>query len=218
MVKPKLKIVAIVPIKNLRNSKSRLSSILDPFERMILVNYFFDLTIKKLEKSSLISEILVISNTENFQHLSNHKKITNITDHREGVNNAISTADSYLETRNIDASIVIPIDLPLISSKDINDLCEISNDFSNGVIICPSKRYDGTNILLRKPHNIIKTHYDNNSYYNHLLEARLRNVFVKQLTYPNLTFDIDTKEDLVSLMKIGNWKDVFKKIGIKFSV
>ena len=76
MVKPKLKIVAIVPIKNLRNSKSRLSSILDPFERMILVNYFFDLTIKKLEKSSLISEILVISNTENFQHLSNHKKIT----------------------------------------------------------------------------------------------------------------------------------------------
>lgn len=218
MVKPKLKIVAIVPIKNLKSSKSRLSSILGPFERMVLVNYFFDLTIKKLEKASLISDILVISNTENFKHLRNNKKITNITDHREGVNNAISTADSYLEYQNIDASIVIPIDLPLISSKDIDDLCEISKDFSKVVIICPSKRYDGTNILLRKPHNIIKTHYDNNSYYNHLLEARLRNVFVKQLADPNFTFDIDTKEDLLSLITIGNWKDVFKKIGINCSV
>ena len=183
----------------------------------MLVNYFFDLTIKKLEKASLISDILVISNTEKFKHLRNNKKITNITYHREGVNNAISIADSYLEYQNIDASIVIPIDLPLVSSKDIEDLCKISKDFSKGVIICPSQRYDGTNILLRKPHNIIKTHYDNNSYHNHLLEARLRNVSVKQLTDPNFTFDIDTKEDLLSLITIGNWKDILKKIGINCS-
>lgn len=181
---------------------------------MVLVNYFFDLTIKKLDKSSLISDIVVVSNNDNLKDTRNNHKITFLTDPNEGVNKAILIADSYLDSKHVDASIVIPIDLPLMTSKDIDQLCEISAEFSKCIMICPSKRFDGTNILFRKPHNIIKTHYDNNSYSNHLLEAKRGDIFIKHLYHDNLVFDIDTKEDLFSLTKIGNWKDIFIEIGV----
>lgn len=181
---------------------------------MVLVKYFFDLTIKKLNKSSSISDIVVISNNDNLKDTISNDKLTFLTDRNEGVNNAILIADSYLDGKDVDGSIVIPIDLPLMTSKDIDHLCEISTEFSKCVMICPSKRFDGTNILFRKPHNIIKTHYDNNSYRNHLLEAKRGNIFIKDLYHNNLVFDIDTKEDLFSLTKIGNWRDILKEIGI----
>ena len=66
--------------------------------------------------------------------------------------------------------------------------------------ICPSKRFDGTNILLRKPPGVIKTFYDDNSYANHLKEAKKLNIPIESLDYANLRFDIDTKEDLIEFL------------------
>ena len=210
----RLKIVAIVPIKNTESSKSRLSFILNQNQRRMLVNFLLDLTIKELNKSSLITNILLVSSDKYFREVYKNKKIGFLTDFNEGVNKAISLADSYLENQKIDASIVIPIDLPLITSCDVDYFCRMSMEFSKCVIICPSKRLDGTNIMLRKPHNVIKTYYDDNSYQNHFLEAKLYNVPIKPIYRDNLTFDIDTREDLISLTKIGNWENILKQLGL----
>lgn len=209
-----LKIVAIVPIKNTGSSKSRLSSILNQNQRRNLANFLLDVTMKELDKSSLITNILLVSSDKYFKEIYNNKKVEFLTDFNEGVNKAISLADSYLENQKIDASIVIPIDLPLITSCDVDYFCRMSMEFSKCVIICPSKRLDGTNIMLRKPHKVIKTYYDDNSYQNHFLEAKLYNVPIKPIYRDNLTFDIDTREDLISLTKIGNWENILKQLGL----
>jgi 2-phospho-L-lactate guanylyltransferase len=169
---------------------------------------------KELNKSSLITNILLVSSDKYFRDVYNNEKIEFLTDFNEGVNKAISLADSHLENQRIDASIVIPIDLPLITSCDVDYFCRMSMEFLKCVIICPSKRLDGTNIMLRKPHNVIKTHYDDNSYQNHFLEAKLHNVPIKPIYRDNLTFDIDTREDLILLTKIGNWENILEKLGL----
>ena len=209
-----LKIVAIVPIKNTESSKSRLSTVLNQNQRRNLVNFLLDVTMKELNKSSFITDILLVSSDKYFKEVYNTKKIEFLTDFNEGVNKAISLADSYLEDQKIDASIVIPIDLPLITSCDVDYFCRMSMEFPKCVIISPSKRLDGTNMMLRKPHNVIRTYYDDSNYQNHFLEAKLYNIPIKPVYRENLSFDIDTIEDLISLRKIGNWENILKKLGL----
>src|SRR5688500_9069412 len=166
-----MKIAAIIPMKSLHLAKSRLSNILTPEQRKNLAMYLLDATIKELKESKFISEIIIVSSDKAVENYSCLKNLKFIKDYDEGVNNAVILADHYCINNDIGANIVIPQDLPFISAKEIDEICNISNKYHKCIIICPSKRFDGTNILFRKPPGVIKTHYDDNSYMNHLKEA-----------------------------------------------
>ncbi|MDF2737843.1 MAG: cofC [Nitrososphaeraceae archaeon] len=192
-----MKIAAVIPMKSLHSAKSRLSNILTAQQRKNLAMYLLDATITELKKSNFISEIIIVSidkAVENYSCLNNLKFIK---DSDEGVNKAVILADHYCINNGINANIVIPHDLPFISAKEIDEICTISNKYHKCIIICPSKRFDGTNILFRKPPDVIKTHYDDNSYMNHLKEAYKLKIPVESLDLVKLWFDLDTKEDLL---------------------
>lgn len=194
------KIAAVIPMKNLHYAKSRLSNILTLQQRKELVLFLFNITIKTLKKSKFISEIIVVSSDKTIEKISFKNGLIFIKDSDNGVNNAIILADRYCVQNNIDASIVIPHDLPFISVKEIDYTCNISEKYPKCVIICPSKRFDGTNILFRKPPSVIATFYDNNSYLNHLKEAEKFNIPLESINLDNLMFDIDTREDLLDFL------------------
>ena len=200
------KIAAVIPIKNLHFAKSRLSNILTPQQRKSLVLYLLTITIKTLKESQFISEIIIVSSDKAIQRFCVKNNLRFIRDSDNGVNNAVILADHYCIDNDIDANIVIPHDLPFISAKEIDQICTISEKYPKCIIICPSKRFDGTNILFRKPPNVIKTFYDDNSYMNHLKEAQKFNIPIESLDLDSLMFDIDTKEDLIEFLycKTGN--------------
>jgi 2-phospho-L-lactate guanylyltransferase len=209
-----MKIAAVIPMKSLHSAKSRLSNILTAQQRKNLAMYLLDATITELKKSNFISEIIIVSidkAVENYSCLNNLKFIK---DSDEGVNKAVILADNYCINNGINANIVIPHDLPFISAKEIDEICTISNKYHKCIIICPSKRFDGTNILFRKPPDVIKTHYDDNSYMNHLKEAYKLKIPVESLDLVKLRFDLDTKEDLLELFPLENWNSVLKDYDI----
>jgi 2-phospho-L-lactate/phosphoenolpyruvate guanylyltransferase len=205
------KIAAVIPMKNLNFAKSRLSTILTWQQRKNLIFSLLDITIKTLKESLLITEIIVVSSDKTIEKFSFENSLKFIKeDSDSGVNNAVILADLYCITNNIDANIIIPHDLPFISVKEIDHICNISEKYPKCIIICPSKRFDGTNILFRKPPNVIKTFYDDNSYMNHLKEAQKHNIPIESVKLDNLMFDIDTREDLIELFILQNWKS-FKR-------
>jgi len=191
-----MKIAAVIPMKNLHYAKSRLSNILTLQQRKKLILFLFNITIRTLKKSRFISEIIVVSSDKTIEKFSFQYGLTFIEDFNNGVNNAVVLADYYCVSKDIEANIVIPHDLPFISVREIDYICNISQKYPKCVIICPSKRFDGTNILFRKPPNVIDTFYDNDSYLNHLKEAQKFNIPIESLNLDNLMFDIDTPEDL----------------------
>lgn len=209
-----MKIAAIIPMKSLHLAKSRLSNILTPEQRKNLAMYLLDATIKELKESKFISEIIIVSSDKAVKNYSYLKNLKFIKDYDEGVNNAVILADHYCINNDIDANIVIPQDLPFISAKEIDQICNISNKYHKCIIICPSKRFDGTNVLFRKPPNVIKTFYDDNSYINHLKEANKFKIPIESLDIGKLRFDIDTKEDLLELIPLENWNFVLKDFEI----
>lgn len=200
------KIAAVIPMKNLHFAKSRLSTILTLQQRKNLAFFLLNTTIKILKESQSIYEIIVVSSDKTIEKFSLENSLKFIKDSDNGVNNAVILADHYCIDNGIDANIVVPHDLPFISVKEIDQICTISEKYPRCIIICPSKRFDGTNILFRKPPNVIKTFYDDNSYMNHLKEAQKCNIPIESLDLDNLMFDIDTKEDLIEFLycKPGN--------------
>lgn len=208
------KIAAVIPIKNLHFAKSRLSNILTPQQRKSLVLYLLNITIKTLKESQFISEIIIVSSDKSIQRFCVKNNLRFIRDSDNGVNNAVRLADRYCIDNDIDANIIIPQDLPLLSVNEIDEICNISKKYIKCIIICPSKRFDGTNILFRKPPDVIKTFYDDNSYINHLKEAGKFNIPIESLDLDKLKLDIDTKEDLIELSLLQNWKPFLKDLNL----
>jgi len=76
---------------------------------------------------------------------------------------------------DFDASLVIPQDIPFFKTQDIDFLLSFQHT-PKSVLIVPSRRFDGTNALFRTPVNIMRTHYDEDSYKIHLSTGKICNI------------------------------------------
>tara|TARA_Y100000780_G_C13668323_1_gene411385 strand:- start:258 stop:893 length:636 start_codon:yes stop_codon:yes gene_type:complete len=192
-------VFAIIPVKMLVNSKKRLASILTIGERVRLSETML-LDVLHAVCNSSISKVIVVSNDEKIIKIARDFSATIVVEEKElGVNSAVALTDSIC--KDCDASIVIPQDLPFILPIDIDMICNSAMS-KRCVVITPSYRYDGTNALLRKPTNVIETHYDEDSYEIHMNKARERNIPVKILLNKRLMLDIDEPKDVIHAMNV----------------
>jgi 2-phospho-L-lactate/phosphoenolpyruvate guanylyltransferase len=195
-----MKTVAIVPVKKFENSKTRLSAALTLDERMTLSSLMLSSTLEVLACTSL-AQIVVVSSDRRAQNLTVKHGAKFLYEEKEnGVNSAVAIADRYcLEEEGADATIVVPEDLPLLHAIDIAMVCDLAKEQENCIVICPSIKFDGTNLLLRKPPSAMKTHYDNDSYEMHIMTAKELGVTVKIFFSKRLMSDVDTIEDIKQL-------------------
>lgn len=210
----------IIPIKRLEKSKTRLSPFLDFDQRKNLTELLILDTLEKVSTLKNSQTILVCSETLKLPSKFKDLVILNekYSDVCGGVNVAIELANEYIENNQFEESIIVPIDLPLMSITDLKELLEFSKGFNDGICIVPSRRYDGTNILLRKPNSIISTFYDNNSFYNHIKDATEKKRSVKVFNFESLMIDLDTIEDIFYILDIYNrieYYDMLRKNEIK---
>ena len=134
-----MKIFAIVPVKSFENAKSRFGSLLSTYERIRLSGMLLERTICTLKKVSSIQEILLVSTDSRIREVARKYGVTFLEEFKEaGVNSAVSLADEFCISARADASLVLPIELPLIFPEDIDIMCKTVPDNDNCVILCPS--------------------------------------------------------------------------------
>jgi 2-phospho-L-lactate/phosphoenolpyruvate guanylyltransferase len=197
-----MKTFAIVPVKSFENAKTRLSSILDTDDRIRLSLLMLEDTLQVLSVVHLLTQVIIVSADMRVEEIAAKYGANFLLEEKEsGVNSAVALADSYCMKEAADATMVIPHDLPLLESTDISKACELAEKESRCIVICPSLRYDGTNMLLRKPPSIIDTFYDADSYNMHVKAAIRLGIPVKHLFSKSLMHDIDTPEDALELIK-----------------
>jgi 2-phospho-L-lactate guanylyltransferase len=165
-------------------------------------------TICTLKKVSSIQEILVVSTDSRIREVARKYGVTFLEEFKEaGVNSAVGLADEFCISARADASLVLPIDLPLIFPEDIDIMCKTVPLNDNCVLLCPSYKFDGSNVLLRKPCNIIRASYDENSYLKHVLAGIKNNVNTRILYLNRLMIDIDTVNDIEKMLSISQSDD-----------
>ena len=112
-----------------------------------------------------------------------------------------------------DATIIIQGDIQLIDNQVLDKL--FGQVKKNQVIITPSRREDGTNLLFRNPPDIIQTSYDNNSYFTHLKMIKDNNLQYSIYLEDAIRLDLDEPKDIdIINMKLldSRTKNLLEKI------
>jgi 2-phospho-L-lactate guanylyltransferase len=201
-----MKTFAIVPVKRFENAKTRLSSMLDTEDRIRLSSLMLEDTLQILSVAPPLTQVIIVSADKRADEIATKHGAKFLPEEKEnGVNSAVALADGYcIEKEAADATIVIPHDLPLLDSIVISKACELAEKESTCIVICPSVRYDGTNMLLRKPPSVIGTFYETDSYNMHVRAAIKLGIPIKPLLSKSLMYDIDTPDDALQLIKEEN--------------
>jgi 2-phospho-L-lactate guanylyltransferase len=193
---------AIVPVKRFENAKTRLSSMLNIDDRIRLSSLMLEDTLQILSVAASLTQVIIVSADKRAEAIATKYGANFLREEKEkGVNSAVALADIYCMKQTADATMVIPQDLPLLDAIDISKACELAENESRCIVICPSLRYDGTNMLLRKPPSVIATFYDTDSYNMHVKAAIKIGVPVKRFFSKTIMNDVDSPEDALQLIK-----------------
>ena len=195
-----MKNIAIVPLKNLSETKRRLASHLDLEERRVLALAMLDDVLNSLRHSELFSEIHVISPDVSVEKRFLRSRVFFMKQKGAGLNSAVRQALRELSRKKPKSITAVLADLPLAGPADFRELVEISQE-SPRIVLAPSLK-GGTNVMLRSPPNLIRTSYGRWSFAKHLREGQKKNVPVYSISNPRLSFDVDTIQDLRALLKL----------------
>jgi len=205
-----LKIAAIIPVKTFSKAKTRLNLSLD--QKLELCEIMLEEVVGTIFNSKKIDKIIIVSKDEDALKLTKKFGTIDIFDNDEsGVNHAVSLADDYLEQNDYEASIVFPQDIPFLQEEDIENLLRYQK-FPKSVLIVPSRRFDGTNALLRTPVNLMETHYDEDSYKIHLDVGKSLTSNTSLLLLRRIMMDVDNHEDLEFLLNQNEKPAITSKI------
>ena len=191
-----------MPAKQFEKGKSRLASLLDICDRVKLGELLLDSTLHTLENATALYSTVVISTDVRAKRIAKMHSAIFVDEGKQiGVNNAVNLANDYCARAGAVATVVVPQDLPLALSEDIDMICNSAKEYDRCLIICPSARYDGSNVLLRRPPKLIDSHYDNNSFNMHINAAKKIGAKIKIILSQRMMRDLDTLEDAQYLAK-----------------
>ena len=197
-------------MKTFANAKTRLD--ISSSQKQKLCEIMLEEILHTISISPQIEKTIIVTKEEKAIEIGKKfNTITIIDEKEESVNNAVSLADKYLIENNFHASIVFPQDIPYIKTQDIDFMLNYKAP-PNFAIIVPSRRFDGTNALMRMPTDLMETHYDEDSYKIHMNTAKKHTLNVAMVFVKRIMWDVDNMEDLEFLLQQDEKPDVGKKI------
>lgn len=187
---------AIVPVKPLRNGKSRLSSVFSNQERKDLNEYLLRNTINTLLEIPDIEYVLVVSRDQKALSIARGLGARTVQENgRSRLNVALTRATYIAKTYTTRGVLVLPADLPLITPEDVRLMLEKAAD-PPVVVVAPDRHRSGTNALLICPAGLIEYQFGQNSFEKHCQLAQQAGARVEVCELPSLSLDIDVPEDL----------------------
>ena len=190
---------AIIPFRGFPEGKTRLSALLNSDQRVQLNRAMLHDVCTALAGAALISSVTILSCDDSAALEAQNLGVRFIRQPPSirGLNSAINhIQDMYKDSS---ALLIIPADLPLITSPEIDRLVRTGSTNPRMVTIAPS--FDGgTNGLMLKPPTIILTAYGFGSADKHQDAARNVKAPISIIRSFQWSLDVDAPEDLTTLM------------------
>jgi len=194
-----MKAYAVVPVKHIASSKSRLATILTPEGRKRLTLVMLENVLTAI-RNSVIQGTVVVGSDLCVRELATNAGVVFITEESRGLNSAIEDSIKCCMQRGADSVLVLPADIPLLSSTDIDRIIKLAGNAESIVVVSPSKN-GGTNAFYLRPPNLIPVSYGFGSFRRHIRYACARDIPVKVYHSFSVAFDIDSQEDLQELLE-----------------
>ena len=190
---------AIVPLKTIKKSKTRLSA-LPPRDRAQLTVAMLSNVLAALRESRRVSDVTVVSADKSASRIAHRYGAEYLSEgRRHGLNRALRLAIRKLEQRTTGTAMIIHADLPLLKSQDIDKFLSRAEGFQ--IAMVPCKNGTGTNALLLTPPNAIRPVFGKRSFKMHLSLAEKARIRCRVLRIRGIQFDIDDSRDLRKFMR-----------------
>lgn len=192
-----MSVYAVVPVKDLREAKSRLSSVLDPEVRADLALRMLRRVISALREAG-VENVCVVSPDETVLELAAGSGATPLMQEDSGLNSALEQGRRWAMEAGATVLLILPADLPLLEPSDVRALLDEAGG-RQPVSISPDGEGSGTNALLLRPPGGLPFLFGLDSFIRHLRAAEERGLGVRVVERPGLAFDLDTVEDFARL-------------------
>jgi 2-phospho-L-lactate/phosphoenolpyruvate guanylyltransferase len=185
---------AIVPLKTIKKSKTRLSA-LPPQDRAKLTVAMLSNVLVALRRSRRISDVTVVSADKSASEIAHRNGAEFLSEGpRHGLNSALRLAVRELKQQSAGTAMIIHADLPLLTTRDVDKFLNRAQGFQ--IAIVPCKNGTGTNALLLRPPDAIPLVFGKGSFKTHLSLAKKAKFRYRVLRIRGIQFDIDDPRDL----------------------
>src|ERR1700674_2270956 len=191
----------LLPVKDLNNAKKRLMGVLTPEERFALAGAMLADTIREVRGVHCAEKVFVVTNYEPVMRLAEQNQWEILREEQQmSESDSVDAASKICEQRSVTGLLRLPLDLPLMQSKDIDELLTMECH-APALVIVPSRDRTGTNAMMRTPPTLFPSHFGKGSFAKHLAEAERAQARVMVRRNARLEMDVDDEADLRALLK-----------------
>ena len=190
--------VVAVPVKSLSRAKTRLSPALTGLERGAL-------TLAMLEDVLDVAlsvpgwETWVVSPDEVALEIAARRGARAVAEDKPPLANAIRQVEALAKKEDASALAILPADVPLVTVDTLHEALRTLG----AVVLARSADGAGTSLLLRRPPRAIPARFGPDSFQRHLQLAAERDLPVAIVERPELSFDVDRPDDILTLLADG---------------
>lgn len=194
----------LIPVKDLTRAKQRLASLMTQEERTHLAWAMLENTFAAAAAARNADRIAVVTLYPPAVELAEKYGMELIIEAAQiSESDSVDFGSREARRRGATAVLRLPIDLPLVTTSDIETILD-GDGGEPFVVIAPSRDGMGTNAILRRPPDLFPSHFGPNSLAKHLGEARQVGAECRIIHLPRIALDIDDPEDLAVLMEQGH--------------
>lgn len=183
----------IVPAKPFDEAKSRLASVLSTSQRTALSAHLLERTLRVAVAADCFAQMIVVSRDPAVLALAVHCGALPLPETGVDLNAAIEQACRHATALGASAALILPADLPLLSTSDLHALLAAFGDGMR-VVIAPSGD-GGTNALLLPLPPPFACAFGSESHCAHRERAARAGFAIQDVPTTTLRFDLDTPSD-----------------------
>jgi len=188
--------LAIVPVKRLADTKSRLLPHLGAQQREAFALAMLRDVIEALLAARSVDRTVVLTPDPDVGAAAREAGAESLVRDDPGLNPAIDAGAAALAAGSDEPLLVLLGDVAGADAADLDALSEALVELGGrGAVLAPSSD-GGTSALLRAPHDVVPAHFGADSAKRHREAAAARGVPWRELPLPSLALDLDLPEDV----------------------
>jgi 2-phospho-L-lactate guanylyltransferase len=203
----------VIPVKSLRDGKTRLAPALDPVQRREFMDRSLAHTLKQAAEFPGLEHTLVVSACNDTRERAATLGAEVLNESGFGLNAALIQAREYIRQRGATQLIVVPSDLPFLCAEDLKYLSQLAT--SGNIVIAPDRRMRGTNGLCFDAALDFEFEFGPNSFSRHKDNARRIQRGHATAISPGLEFDVDTPDDFAELCQREDYRPMVETISAR---
>jgi 2-phospho-L-lactate/phosphoenolpyruvate guanylyltransferase len=194
-----MKGILLIPFKSVATAKQRLSAALDAQQRSQLAEAMLRDVLRAAAGVAERVDIAVVTGDLHAEKIAHEFGFSVIEDTRnESETAAIEMATAWCEQEGYDTTIVVPADIPLITSAELHRVLDAAP--CEGAVFVPAYDRRGSNCILRRPASIIPLRFGNDSFLPHCEAMKYTGKELVILEMPGIGLDVDNPHELELLV------------------